>query len=219
MTNIRASRRAARGAFTLIELLVVIAIIAILAALIFPAAGAIKRRATITKVQAELKQVTTFIDLYKEKLSFYPPDNPNNPMTNQLYFELAGTTNTYLNPPGASGFRTLDGSAEILTTSIPSTFGGSGFVNISRGGGDDSTPAKDFLKGIKPRQYAEIAPKVRVLTCSVLWPGDVINPWRYMSSAPTNNPGSYDLWVDVLIAGKTNRISNWSQQPQLVATP
>src|SRR6266498_367337 len=63
-------------AFTLIELLVVIAIIAILAALIFPAAAAIKRRATLTKVQTEMKQVATAIDFYKEKLSFYPPDNP-----------------------------------------------------------------------------------------------------------------------------------------------
>jgi len=212
MTKTRAPGKVALVAFTLIELLVVIAIIAVLAALIFPAASAIKRRAIITKAQTEMKQVTTFIDFYKEKLSFYPPDNPNNRMTNQLYFELAGTV--YTNRP--DGFQTLDGSAEILASSILSTFGARGFVNTSRGGGDDGTTAKNFLTGIKPGQYAEIAPKVRVLTCSVLAPGNVINPWRYNSSNPTNNPGTYDLWVDVLIAGKTNRISNWSQQPQVV---
>jgi hypothetical protein len=156
--------------------------------------------------------VATAIDFYKEKLGFYPPDNPNNLMTNQLYFELAGTV--YTNRP--AGFQTLDGSAEILATSIASTFGVNGFVNTTRGGGDDATTAKNFLKGIKPGQYAEIAPKVRVLTSSVLAPGNVINPWRYNSSKPTNNPGNYDLWVDVLIAGKTNRINNWSQQPQVV---
>src|SRR6267143_2402817 len=216
MTNTRASRKASLGAFTLIELLVVIAIIAILAALIFPAAGAIKRRATITKVQTELKQVSTTIDLYKEKLGFYPPDNPINPRTNQLYFELAGTTHTKLSGQSGYGFQTLDGSAAIPTNNMPATFGVSGFVNTTRGGDDGGTSAKDFLKAIKPGQYAEIAPKVRILTCSVLAPGNLPNPWRYMSSGPTNNPGVYDLWVDVLIAGKTNRISNWSKQPQLV---
>ena len=49
--------------------------------------------------------------------------------------------------------------------------------------------------------------------------GKKLNPWRYNSSSPTNNPNSYDLWVDVLIGGKTNRFSNWSRQPTIVNTP
>jgi len=44
-------------------------------------------------------------------------------------------------------------------------------------------------------------------------PPHKINPYRYNSSSPTNNPRSYDLWIDVLIGGKFNRISNWSEQP------
>ena len=46
-----------------------------------------------------------------------------------------------------------------------------------------------------------------------------INPWRYNSSNPVHNPKSFDLWIDVLIAGKTNRICNWSAQPLVVALP
>ncbi len=46
-----------------------------------------------------------------------------------------------------------------------------------------------------------------------------INPWRYNSSNPTNNPGTYDLWVDVIIDGKTNRFGNWSKEPVLVNKP
>jgi hypothetical protein len=41
-----------------------------------------------------------------------------------------------------------------------------------------------------------------------------LNPWRYVSSGPTNNPGSYDLWVDLYIGGKTYRLSNWSKEAQ-----
>src|ERR1051325_3887861 len=86
-------QRSNPAAFTLIELLVVIAVIAILAALIFPITAAIKKQQQIKVAQAELNQIQTAIEGYKEKLGFYPPDNPNNPITNQLYFELLGTTN------------------------------------------------------------------------------------------------------------------------------
>ena len=41
-----------------------------------------------------------------------------------------------------------------------------------------------------------------------------INPWRYNSSNPTNNPGAYDLWVQLSISGKTNLICNWNKQVQ-----
>jgi len=36
------------------------------------------------------------------------------------------------------------------------------------------------------------------------------NPWRYNSSNPRYNPKSYDLWIDVTVGGKTNRVCNWS---------
>ena len=214
-----------------------IAIIAILAALIFPAAAAIKRRATLTKVQTEMKQVATAIDFYKEKLAFYPPDNRGRPEFNQLYFELLGTEP--YKESGTDYYRTLDGTAKIRSSAISLAFGPNvtAFVNSTKGSGDEVPPAKNCLKGINRAQYVEGTSRGvtnRILTCSVPWPNNLPpvipdfsasdpgvnpNPWRYVSSAPTNNPGSYDLWVNVLIAGKTNRISNWSQQPQLVATP
>ena len=43
-----------------------------------------------------------------------------------------------------------------------------------------------------------------------------LNPWRYNSSHPTHNQATYDLWVDVIVDGKTNRISNWSDKPDIV---
>jgi len=234
MTNARASRQAPSRAFTLIELLVVIAIIAILAALIFPAAATIKRRATITKVQAELKLIASSIDVYKEKLSLYPPDNPGRPEFNQLYFELLGTEPN--KESGTDYYRTLDGSAKIPVNAVSAGFGAgvSAFVNCTKGAGDEAPAAKNFLKSLKPNQYVSgtvNGVSLRVLSCSVPWPNNLPalisgftptdpglnpNPWRYVSSNPTNNPGSYDLWADVLIAGKSNRVSNWSQQPQVV---
>lgn len=202
-------------AFTLIELLVVIAVIAILAALIFPAGAAIKKGATIKKAQAELLQVETAINSYKAKYGHFPPDNPTNQMLNTLYFELVGTTLK------GTDFVTLDGAA----TYNPGTFG-LGIVNCTKGAGDEGAPAVKFLTELKPGQYGEtsVGSGVRLLTCSVSWPNNLayplasnpgLNPWHYVSSAATNNPGSYDLWTEVLISGKTNIISNWSKQPQI----
>ena len=43
-----------------------------------------------------------------------------------------------------------------------------------------------------------------------------MSPWSYVAKtsthSPTNNPDTYDLWVDIKVSGgKTNRISNWSK--------
>jgi len=43
-----------------------------------------------------------------------------------------------------------------------------------------------------------------------------VNPWRYNSSNPTNNPGSYELWIQLVFApGKSNLICNWTKQVQI----
>ena len=211
-----------RRAFTLIELLVVIAIIAVLAAMLFPAGAAIKRSATIKKAKAELKQLALAIDSYKAKNGYYPP-GPGGAhlMANALYFELSGANLT-----GAGNFVTLDGAGQIPQASMQATFGQGGVLNCTKGGGDDNgEPAVPYLKDLKPKQYAELAPGLRILTCTIDWPTQngelipglpLINPWRYVVTGAVNNPGGYDLWVDIILSGKTNRISNWNDNPELV---
>lgn len=223
MKNLNQTPGRRGAAFTLIELLVVIAIIGVLAALVFPALRAAKIGATRAKVRAELKQVETAIEAYKSRYGFYPPDNPGNPANNQLFYELHGTTQK------GTLFETLDGRQGILATLIPSAFGASvaGFVNCTKAGGDDdSKAAEKFLSGLRTDQYGIITnssnPNLRhgVLTCSVPWTpvggSPELNPWRYNSSSPTHNPKSYDLWVDIQVGGKVNRISNWNKQFEVV---
>jgi prepilin-type N-terminal cleavage/methylation domain-containing protein len=212
-----------RRAFTLVEMLVVIAVIATLAAMIFPAFGLIKRRAAIQKAQTELKLVASAITDYKNQYRHYPPDHPGNPIINGLYFELLGTVLTN------ASFQTKNGDAKIQAAAVAATFGQGGFVNCTKGGGDDNTTAaKKFLVELKPAQYGEIPGGandiIRLLACSVKWPDNTsplpaspgLNPWRYVSSSPTNNPGEFDLWVDIIVGSKTNRICNWSDKPLIV---
>ena len=207
------------GAFTLIELLIVISIMAILAAMIIPISGAVSRNRIKAKARTELEQVATGIELYKAKLGHYPPDNLGNPSINQLYFELLGTTFTNIN--GRPAYITLDGSARVYSSTLQTLFKAAGIINSTSGsGGDEARPASAFLRGLKPGQYTAITNPpidvnveiVRLLTPTVAGAVTVLNTFKYNSSNPTNNPNSYDLWVDIPISGRTNRISNWTQQ-------
>jgi prepilin-type N-terminal cleavage/methylation domain-containing protein len=214
------------NAFTLIELLVVIAVITVLAALLIPAGGIMVQKAQIQRATSERELLTTAIENYKSRYGFFPPSNTNvvNAMTNQLYYELMGTTMTVSG--SASNFTTLDNATLINGNTILGTYGVGGFLNCTKSGGgaEDSLPAKQFLSGLKPSEIAsngifsmivtsansdagyQPVPGVSSLT------GRPANPWRYRCPG-TNNPSSYDLWVDVYVGGKTDLICNWVKAP------
>ena len=208
--------------FTLVELLTVIAIIAALAAFIFPVMGVIEKNKFITRSKAEMLQVAGAIDSYKDAWGFYPPDNPGNPLLNQLYYELVGTTNTSSSP---ATFQTLDGSSTVTSGTLNTVFGSgvSAFVNCSKpGAGEQAAGGRNFLHEYRPGQTASYN-GVTLLVTSAGGPdpnyqplgSPDLNPWRYISSNPTNNPGSYDLWVQLSISGKKYLVCNWSKQVQI----
>jgi prepilin-type N-terminal cleavage/methylation domain-containing protein len=218
-----------RRAFTLIELLVVISIIAILAAFTIPVLKSLKRREFISKTQAEMAQLETAIDSYKAAYGAYPPSNPNYPgtanqaMFSPLYFELSGTTNN-----NATTYYTLEASASIAsdTNTMIKAFGVSGFINCTKtGAGEDATAAKNFLPDLKPKQIVSNITNNNIATTLLVGsvggpdpnyqPVNVsdVNPWRYVCPG-VNNPGSYDLWIQLSIGGTTNLVCNWSKQVQ-----
>ncbi|HEX4646280.1 MAG TPA: type II secretion system protein [Verrucomicrobiae bacterium] len=210
-------------------MLVVIGIIATLAALIAVGAAGVMHKGRIARVQTELKGLETAIESYKSKKGFYPPDNTNNSYQNPLFYELTGTIPT--NSNSLPYFASPVGHDMLAASTVATLFNMGGFINSSA----DSNEVQNFF-GSRPLRSGEtylavtsnvggvVSPVFVTLGVPVQGPvqlrsptlGGIINPWHYNSSNPTNNAGSYDLWMDIISQGKTNRISNWSKDPQIV---
>jgi prepilin-type N-terminal cleavage/methylation domain-containing protein len=210
-------------AFTLIEMLVVISIIGILAGLtvgVSKLAGDKMRR---SRVKAELQAISMAIDAYKAKFGVYPPDNkpdtrtiPNRSIQNQLYYELTGSL--LVAAQGGSVFQDQIFLSQLASSDLKSVFGIGGFLNAGKVAAD----IKNFLPQLKTNHVVAFPTgpgnkQVYFLAVPVKGPANTLdskglkNPWRYNSSSPTNNPGMYDLWAEILIGGKLHVIGNWNQ--------
>ena len=209
-----------RGAFTLIEMLVVIGIIGVLAALILGGASIANSKMKRAKAEAERDALVTAIQSYKNKKGFYPPDNTKSTIMSPLFYELTGTValgGNYKSPV----------SGEILSpANITNIFNAGGFLNASADPSEVLNFAPTIAKSTRTASFVipsttttytlfcitiKGPPQINTIDGKPFEPYDV---WNYVSTNPTNNPGSYDLWIDVLYSGHTNRISNWSKDPE-----
>jgi len=201
---------------------------AIIAGFTLVVVGGLKRPQNLKIARAELEQIEGALDSYKSQYGVYPPSNPSSPLLNPLYYELTGVTNV----GGATGsYQTLDGASTIPLSvySSASVFDIGGALNCAKPGTDaESSRARNFLLALRQNRIGTVTisgSSINLLITSVrgpdsnympLGPGTQdINPFRYTYPG-TNNPNSYDLWIDLSIKGKTNRISNWRQREQIL---
>lgn len=225
-----------RKAFTLIELLVVISIIAVLAALILGIGGVVGQKKTIARAQTQMHKLQTAIEVYKARMGFYPPstvvtlaDRTNVPVNrsarNALFYELTGTVFD-----GASRYANVFG--EVLNSvQINSYFNMTGFANTAT----SRDEVQSFCAPVGMDELGNINTSSSPLTPPVwvfVLPADGplgfrsqehggkqrwVVPWCYDSSSTNRmNADSYDLWIDITIGGKTNRICNWSDAPLIM---
>ncbi|HNQ87466.1 MAG TPA: type II secretion system protein [Verrucomicrobiota bacterium] len=219
------------GGFTLIEVLTVISVIGLLAAVGAGLAGVANRKAKEAAVTSELNKLVTAIEAYRVDFNQYPPDNALNgvnsdPVLNPLYYELIGTVSSNQ----GRLYHTSDREETLRTESIQQAFKVQGFVNSAV----PPDRAKNYLPNLKGTQRAEVslggtATDIELLTVPVAWPAKyattapmasrlpttaplqqrLVNPWQYVSTRPTNNATSFDLWAEFMIGKERKLIGNW----------
>jgi type II secretory pathway pseudopilin PulG len=214
-------------------MLTVIAVIGLLAALVAGLSSLSGAKSRQNRIKAELNLLVTAIENYQADFGHYPPDHlvpqPSSVLvdavTNQLFYELTGVivTNDVVNNTGQ--FYTAGRTETITTGTVKDFFGTDGFVNAQT---DTDKPPRAYFQP-KSSQYAEISgpppagPDVEVLVVPVKWPLNRadqptgrkgVNPWRYVSTQPTNNMSSFDLWAEWVERKEVKILSNWNPDPQ-----
>jgi hypothetical protein len=80
---------------------------------------------------------------------------------------------------------------------------------VEEEGNPDDAKVHRILKILKPDQYATVAGHLS-LVVPVDGPNGKPNRWHYLRGAnAVHNPDTFDLWVDIVAGGQTNRIGNW----------
>lgn len=199
--------------FTLIELLTVISIIALVAGLVVGLAPAASRSMKLKRVQGDLRQMASAIEEFKQQYGFYPPDNRDpatqrnaDPAINPLYYELTGV----LFNESAKTYQSPERPGTLTAASVEQVFRVKGFLNAA----SSVQGTRNFFRGGRMPAVEQVtvgAQKVDVFVApvrGVAGPTQA-NPWRYVSSSPTNNPSTFDLWAEVVIGKDVTIISNW----------
>lgn len=205
--------RTMRG-FTLVEMLVVLGIIGILSAIVVGAVSQVGPKKMISVTKAKRFELATFIELYKTDLGSYPRDNPANPGTNTLFYELTGVlfTNNLVTPANATFTSPLDSTNNLTSAQLNAVFGTVGILNVARPG---SRPKSYIKNPVEGHDYRPV--RVGVNTVMLLTPPPAAqkNPaatvtWNYdASSTRRRNMAGFDLWVELVVKGTTNRYGNW----------
>jgi len=175
---------------------------------------------------------------YYDRLN--PASSYTDPVKNPLYYELTGVIVTNTSTPSPSGggyFSTADDNVRLDTGPVMDHFKREGFVNSAT----RDQRRRLFRHPFKSDQHAQIFrnskdrgyEQLEVLAVGFAtdasgkkgggfpWPvndpnqpipsNPGLNPWRYVSSNPTNNPATFDLWAEIVVRGKKKIVGNWKQ--------
>ena len=205
----------------------ILVIVAIVAGLGFWAYRYVTARLLQARVQATLPAVCdeirnqrakliAAIEAYKAHFGVYPPDHVLSrqplvvdPVTNTLLYELVGVIYNPTNKMFQVG-----GMEAAEASYVTNLLQCAGFKNCAE------TPDKisRFLKiEPVPNELLHDDPDVFALSFQVPYesaPPELIweyrsSPWRYVSSSPTNNPGRFDLWMELQTKWQKVVIGNW----------
>jgi hypothetical protein len=187
-----------------------------IAAAIFDARVRAAMPAVCAEIREQRRTLVSAIEAYKAHFGVYPADHVVsrqplvvNAVDNPLLYELAGV----IYEPTNKMFRL--GTLEPADAKfVKEFFQCDGFKNC----GERPDQITRFLttRPLPARQLHD-DPDVFVLGSTIPNEGFApevasafkVSSWRYVSSSPTNNPGRFDLWIEVDTKSRTVVLGNW----------
>ena len=171
-----------------------------------------------SEVRQQRAAILNAIELYKTQFGTFPPDHLVSrqpvivdPVTNTLLYELTGV----LLDERTRKFQVagLEPADESYVTNF---FQCGWFHNCSS--------ASQGLKQLLPKEETAwrqlhddpdvfvlaYTPKSEAISAEVFWNLDFTS-WRYVATAPTNNPGKFDLWMEIRGKKRSQIIGNWKR--------
>jgi hypothetical protein len=171
--------------------------------------------AALAGVRAQREELVGIIEAYKSKFGYYPPmftpSGPGRGVFNPLCYELLGvrfdqSTKEFHIPITKDGlsvdevqkyFNMRSFSNCLPFPTLPTNF----LANRALSVAPLTNDADVFGVGLS---YTEFTPE----SC---WTDFDFTPWRYATNPAEHNPGKFDLWVEVNVAGKHFTIGNWAE--------
>ena len=170
----------------------------------------------VADIRIQRADLVRAIEDYKSKYGFYPKDHvvSRNPLvvdavTNPLLYELAGVLYNPTNSTFALGH--LEPADAGF---VKAYFNCDGFTNSST-----TDAGLNHFLSVEGLPFRQLHDDPDVFVASFSWdPTNVdeavfyeveIGSWRYVSTSPTNNPKSYDLWIEVRTRNRILTVGNW----------
>jgi hypothetical protein len=166
-------------------------------------------------VRGQEQTMIGVLESYKSHFGYYPPlfttEGPTRGLLNPLCYELMGVrfepkTAQFYIPASKDGISADEAQKYFNMRSFSNCLPFPALpTNFLANRPIPTTPLlKDGdLFGIGVG-YTEFTPQE-------LWEDFEFTPWRYVTNPAEHNPGKFDLWIEVNVAGKHFTIGNWPE--------
>lgn len=171
--------------------------------------------AALAGVRTQRDQLLGIIEGYKAQFGYYPPlltgPGPARGVVNPLYYELQGAQFD----PRTAAFYVRTIKEGLALEEVRKHLNMSSFSNCApfiprptnflanRALAVEAMSEGSELLGVG-LAYTEFTPQP-------FWGDYQFTAWRYATNPAQHNPGKFDLWVEIKVAGKHFTIGNWPE--------
>lgn len=166
-------------------------------------------------VRSQREVLLDTIEAYKGRFGYYPPmltpPGPDRGVFNPLCYELMGVRFD----PRNSQYQIPITKEGLPVSDVQKFFNTRSFSNCL----PFPTLPTNFLIN-RPLTVAPLTPDGELFgvgvsytdfTPEAFWQDFEFTPWRYATNPAQHNPGKFDIWVEINVAGKHFTIGNWTE--------